>query len=228
MSPLKMIAAFLCAMLVTPGFCSQMSHIVILGKGKPVAFPRSEFSSDASVGQTNSVVRPLLVDGQVKEWTVGPPHNVTDRTFVVRRASRVNDALPDERRDRWVWESGPWLLIDRLSGHVTVLHLPDYNPALSKVVWFRDYAAYCGVSSTGKSLNAVVFQIGARKATLSKELKALTFSRSEEQSCPGIGWQKDPLRVVFREANGEERGFNVVGNLAIQTGEGEEDNSKDQ
>lgn len=41
-------------------------------------------------------VRPLLVDGRIREFTLGPAHDVTDRLFVVRRAFRVNDTLPQE------------------------------------------------------------------------------------------------------------------------------------
>jgi hypothetical protein len=173
------------------------------------------------------MVRPLLVDGHIKEWTVGQYHDVTDRTFVVRRASRINDALPSESSDRWIWESGPWLLVDRISGHVAVLHLPDYNPAVSEVIWFRDYAAYCGVNASGRSLYAVVFQIAARKAAITKELKDWAPIQVGKQACPEISWQRDPLRVIFREVSGEERSFNVVGNLAVQMGDAEEDDSKD-
>ena len=58
-------------------------------------------------------VRPLMVDGKVKEWTTGEAHDVTDRSFAVRRAVRLNDALPADHGERWVWQRGPWLLVDR-------------------------------------------------------------------------------------------------------------------
>lgn len=62
-------------------------------------------------------------------------------------------------RAGWVWQRGPWLLIDRVSDKVTALRLPDYDPTVSDVVWFRDYAAYCGLSSSGRQLYAVVVQV---------------------------------------------------------------------
>ena len=68
-----------------------------------------------------------------------------------------------------IWQRGPWLLIDRVSGKVTALRLPDYDPAVSEVSWFRDYAAYCGLNSTGHGLYAVVAQIATRKPVLSKK-----------------------------------------------------------
>jgi hypothetical protein len=37
------------------------------------------------------------VDGVLKEWTTGDAHDVTDRSFVVRRAIKLNDALPDDK-----------------------------------------------------------------------------------------------------------------------------------
>ena len=39
-------------------------------------------------------VRGLYVDDRQREWTVGDMHEVTDRSFVVRRALRINDSLP--------------------------------------------------------------------------------------------------------------------------------------
>ncbi len=42
-------------------------------------------------------IRALLVDGVLKEWTTGDAHDVTDRSFVVRRVIKVNDALPGDK-----------------------------------------------------------------------------------------------------------------------------------
>ena len=42
---------------------------------------------------------------------------------------------------------------------------------MSQVSWFRDYAAYCGVTASGKSLYAVVAQVAARKPVLAKKLR---------------------------------------------------------
>ncbi|PYY07845.1 MAG: hypothetical protein DMG61_24415, partial [Acidobacteria bacterium] len=64
-------------------------------------------------------VRALYVDSRIKEFTVGAPHDITERLFVVRRAFRVNDNLPIEpvSPPRWVWQRGGWLLADRITGH---------------------------------------------------------------------------------------------------------------
>ena len=49
----------------------------------------------------------------------------------------LNDALPGDKIEHWIWQRGPWLMVDRVKGSVTALHLPDYDPAVSNVVWFR-------------------------------------------------------------------------------------------
>jgi len=41
-------------------------------------------------------VRPLLVNNEIKEYTTGEAHEVSDHVFVVHQASRLNDALPSE------------------------------------------------------------------------------------------------------------------------------------
>ena len=41
---------------------------------------------------------------------------MTDRSFVVRRVLRLNDSLPGDKTGHWVWQRGPWLLVDRVTG----------------------------------------------------------------------------------------------------------------
>jgi hypothetical protein len=67
-------------------------------------------------------VRPLVVDGHVKEFTTGGAHDATERMLVVQRAYRLNDLLPQESGpNRWRWERGGWLLVDRVSGRVQTI-----------------------------------------------------------------------------------------------------------
>ena len=80
---------------------------------------------------------------------------------------------PASSSAHWVWQRGPWLLVDRVTGHIAALKLPDYDPSVSQVIWFRDYAAYCGVTASGKSLYAVVAQLAVRKPVLAKKLADL-------------------------------------------------------
>src|ERR1700756_2545386 len=138
-------------------------HTVVLGTGKNVPYSAIGDPAGALPTEKQLRVRPLIVDDKVREWTTGESHAITDRSFVVRRALRLNDALPGEKVEHWIWQRGPWLMVDRTNGHILALKLPEYDPAVSNVIWFRDYAAYCGVSAGGKQLYAVVSQIAARK-----------------------------------------------------------------
>jgi hypothetical protein len=51
-------------------------------------------------------IRALVIDGHVKEYAVGAPHEVPERLFVVRRASPVNDSLPEDPGPCWQWQRG--------------------------------------------------------------------------------------------------------------------------
>ena len=164
-------------------------------------------------------IRPLVVDGQVKEWTTGDAHDVTDRSFVVRRALRLNDELPGEKTKpgelRWVWQRGPWLMVDRVTGHVTALKLPDYDPGVSQVGWFRDYGAYCGVTASGKSLYAVVAQVSGRKPILAKKLAAYDPEDRSQPACGTTEWQREPLRATFHPVAGGAMSFDIIAGSAV-------------
>ena len=204
-----------------------------MGLGGVKQVPYSRVGDPAGAGPDEKVLatRALLVDGRVSEWTTGEAHDVTDRSFVVRRALRINDFLPGDSKEkrpasRWVWQRGPWLMVDRLTGRVTALKLPDYDPTASQVAWFRDYAAYCGVTSTGKSLYAVVAQVGARKPVLAKKLAGYDAGNHDWPVCGAPEWQREPLRVGFRTgAKGEPVSFDLAGGSAVlvEKGDGEGD-----
>jgi hypothetical protein len=146
---------------------------VYLGAVRHLPYSRQGDPAGAAPGEDSLPIRALLVNGEVKEWTTGDPHDVTDRSFVVRRAIRLNNSLPGDTKQQWVWQRGTWLLVDRATGRISALKLPDYDPAVSRVVWFRDYAAYCGLTPGGKSLYAVVAQLTVRRPALAKKLAAL-------------------------------------------------------
>ncbi len=187
-------------------------HTVALGAWRKVPYtPPSSNSTPAANEATTLRVRPLVIDGQVKDWTTGDIHEITDRTFVARRAVKLDDALPNETGAHWLWVLGPWLLVDRTTAHISVLHLPDFDPAVSEVVWFRDYAAYCGVNSTGKHLYAVVSQLGVRRPLVAKPLTKWTADDHPTPACAPATWQRQPLQVVFHPANGGALSYQIFG-----------------
>lgn len=134
---------FLCSL---PVLAATKIHTVVLGSVKKVPYLAADVAREDKTDEAGTLkVRPLLVDTKLKEWTTGEIHEVTERTFVVRRVLHVNDTLPGEKSAHWVWQPGPWLLVDRTSGRVSALHLPDFDASVSEVSWYRDYGAYCGV-----------------------------------------------------------------------------------
>jgi len=191
------------------------THTVALGAAKKVPYSKLGDPAGAVAGERELKIRPLVVDDLIKEWTTGEAHDVTDLSFVVRRAIRLNDALPGDKAEHWVWQRGPWLLVERRTGHVSALKLPDYDPGVSQAVWFRDYAAYCGVTSGGKSLYAVVAQVAARKAAMAKKLGTFDAGQHAEPSCGVTEWQRDPMRVTFHPAGKDAVSFDFVPGSAV-------------
>jgi hypothetical protein len=200
-------------------------HTVFLGSGKSVPYSVIGDPAGALPTEKQLRVRPLLVDDKVREWTTGESHAITDRSFVVRRALRLNDSLPGEKAEHWIWQRGPWLMIDRVKGSITALHLPDYDPAVSDVTWFRDYAAYCGLTASGKQLYAVVAQIAARKPVLAKKISAWSPGENQPPACAAAVWQKEPLRVTFQPSGATAISYDLVGLSAVlvEDGDGNDD-----
>ena len=196
-------------------------HTVFLGSGKNVPYSSVGDPAGALPGEKQLRIRALLVDGKVKEWTTGEAHNITDRTFVVRRALHLNDSLPNDKAEHWVWQRGPWLTIDRVKGSITALHLPDYDPTVSSVTWFRDYAAYCGLTASGKQLYAVVAQIAARKPILAKKLSPWLPGEAQSPACAAAVWQREPLRVTFQPSGATEVSYDLVGLSAVLVEDGD-------
>jgi hypothetical protein len=153
-------------------------------------------------------IRSLNIDGRSREFTLDEPHDVTDRVFVIRRAYRMNDALTS--RPDWKWQRDGWLQVDRGSGRVSKVSLPDFDPFYSVVSWFRDYAAYCGVTE-GQKLYAVVAQLGQRKPVLRTHIGEAKAGDNPDSECGAPVWQKQPVRVVFQPFSGQKHSFAIHG-----------------
>ena len=192
-------------------------HTVTLGAARRVPYTQPDATPDTRNDETSSLkVRALFVDEKQKEWTTGDSHDVTDRSFTIRRALRLNDALPTDAAPHWIWQPGTWLLVDRVTGHITALHLPDFDAAVSDAVWFRDYEAYCGIATTAKGgLFAVVAQLGARRPILLKQIGPWPQSNHFLPVCQSAQWQRLPMRVTLQPTAGEATTFNVVGSTSL-------------
>ena len=191
-------------------------HIITFGKWATVQCTSDFRGSSEAEKLVTLKVRPLLVDARIKEFTLGAVHEITDRSFVVRRAFRVNDSLPQESNSppHWQWKRGGWLLVDRLTGHISPVNLPDFDAADSEASWYRDYAAYCGVSDDGKKTYAVVAQVNRRKPILKKQLDAVRNGNAEIKdaggsACPVPTWQRNPSRVTFEPEGSPKQSFAI-------------------
>jgi hypothetical protein len=182
-------------LLIGSTFAAPRAHTVSLGQWRSV-----EVRSDSGEKQPMKV-RELIIDGRTREYTTGSLHEVTDRLFVVRRAYRINDALPEEKKpQQWVWRLDGWISVDRQTGHVAQLNLPAFDGDASEVSWYRDYAAYCGASDDGSKNYMVVSQLGKRKPVMRKEYPG--------PACTAPTWDRSPIRVTFTIA-GEKTSFVV-------------------
>lgn len=222
-------------LLISPGFgqatpAAKMAkppkqHAVSLGAIRRVPYtPPDTSPEDKSEDSTTLKVRPLIVDDRQREWTMGEIHEVTDRTFAVRRVMRLNDSLPAEHEAHWAWEPGPWLLVDRVTGRITALHLPEFDAAVSNVAWYRDYAAYCGIAATAKGgLLAMVAQLGARRPVVEKQIGAWPQANHFVPVCQPAEWQRAPMRVTLKPTGGEPISFDVLGTSSlVEEGDGDE------
>ena len=156
-------------------------------------------------------VRPLYVDGRLKEFTTGPSRDITDRAFVVRKVYRVNDRLPSDTKQspKWKWQRAGWLLVDRPTGRVTELHLPDFDSFYSTASWYRDYVAYCGLSSDVSRVYAVVAQIGVKKPLVRKDLGHAHGGDMPDSECDEPAWQRSPVQVTIAPKDGQPVTFAI-------------------
>lgn len=201
-------------LLVATAAAAPAGHTIFFGKWMTVKWQGEGAGPTAEIK-----VRPLYVDGRLREYTLAEPHDVTDRTFVVQQAYRLNDALPGERGPQWKWQPGGWLMIERSTGRMRRLNLPEFDPFNSLPRWYRDYAAYCGISEENGKHYAIVVQLGRRKPLLRQELGTAPAS---ELGCAAREWQRDPPRVTFT-AGSEKHTYEIRGHT-VDPAADEEDN----
>jgi hypothetical protein len=200
-------------------------HVITFGKWTSVPWLPGTVSTDDK--PLTLRIRALLVDARVKEYMIGPPHEVTDRLFVVRRAFRLNDSLPDDTAPHWQWQRGGWLLVDRASGRISPINLPDFDIFYSAGSWYRDYVAYCGISDDGKKTYAVVAQLSRRKPVLKKPLSddAVPEGAAPDSACAAPVWQRGPTRVRFEPAGGAKQTFAIRGHVVDLVNDAEDDDA---
>lgn len=169
-------------------------------------------------------VRPLIIDGKTREYVTGTPHEVTERLFAVRRVSRINDGLPDDPASKWQWQRGGWLLVDRLTGRISPLTLPDFDVMYSPASWFRDYIAYCGVSEDGSKTYTIVAQLNLRKPVLKKAVaEGVADDAAPDSACRTPIWQRAPIRVSFELSGSDKQTLAIRGHAVDMVNDPNED-----
>jgi hypothetical protein len=215
-------------LLAIPASGVAKIHVITFGKWSSVPW----FSGNGQEEKPVAIkIRALIVDGRVKEYVLATPHEITERLFVVRRVFRVNDSLPDESAPRWQWQRGGWLLVDRMTGRVSAVNLPEFDAYYSSASWYRDYAAYCGISDDGKKIFAIVAQLGRRKAVLKKQFSNdnLPDDAPPDSACLPAQWQRNPVRVSFERAGSPKETYAIRGHvidLVNDAGDEDEEASK--
>src|SRR5271155_512287 len=220
---MKTNSVILLFLLVTANHAAAAAKpkVVILGRWTTIKWVIGDDEKTA----VDVKVRPLLVDGVTREFTMGESHDVTEHQFVVRRIVKLNDAIAPDAVPRWRWQPAGWLLVDRTNAHISKLVLTDFDQFYSSVTWYRDMAAYCGLVESGDKVYAVVSQIGQRKPILHKALGPLRNGAEPESECVPPVWQRQPVRVTFQPTGADKVTFSVRGHtveVAPDTGTDEE------
>ena len=116
--------------------------------------------------------------------------------------------------------------MDRITGRVSPINLPEFDPFYSKAVWYRDYVAYCGVSDDGKNLYAMVAQLEHRKPILKKALGDAPADDVPDSACPTPSWQRQPVRVTFSSPLDQTLTYSVRGHAVDIVNDEEEEGTK--
>jgi len=209
-------------LLATAAGATTKVHVISFGKWTSVQWFLVARTDEKPLALK---IRALVVDGRVKEYMLGAPHDVTERLFVVRRAFRVNDSLAEDSGPRWQWQRGGWLLVDRMTGRVSAVNLPDFDVYYSAASWYRDYVAYCGVAEDGKKTYAMVAQLNRRKPVLKKPLSndGISEDAAPDSACSVPIWQRSPVRISFEPGGGPKQTFAIRGHVVDLVNDADEE-----
>ncbi|PYX36538.1 MAG: hypothetical protein DMG75_10125 [Acidobacteria bacterium] len=103
------------------------------------------------------------------------------------------------------------MLVDRATGHLSQISLPNFDLTYSATSWYRDYISYCGLSEDGKTVYAIVAQVGRRKPILKKSVGEVKDDGKAAYECSTPTWQRQPVRVSFQSQEGQKLTFTVRG-----------------
>lgn len=115
------------------------------------------------------------------------------------------------------------MLVDRVTGRISAINLPEFDTLYSVASWYRDYVAYCGVADDGKKTYAVVAQLSRRKLVLKKALVGgVAEDAVPDSACAAPVWQRGPTRVSFQAAGGAKETYAIRGHIVDVVNDAEE------
>ena len=71
------------------------------------------------------------------------------------------------------------------------------------------------MTSSGKSLYAVVTQVAAHKPVLARKMSAFDPESHPDPVCGPAEWQREPLRITFHPAGKDQASFDIVPGSAV-------------
>ncbi len=208
-------------LLSSKGLAAAKGHSVTFGKPFTVHWLVGT-EEDQAVSLS---IRPMVVDGQMKAYTLGPAHDINEHLFAVMRVFRLNDRLPEDKgtQPKWRWQRGGWLLIDRTSGKVSPVFMPEFDSYFSVASWYRDYVAYCGISDDADKVLNIVMQLGRKKPILRKMAGKAGPAVMPDSICGAPVWQRQPPRVTFQTLGEPGITYQVRGHAADMVRDEEEE-----
>ena len=145
--------------------------------------------------------------GQHPRQGIHPRPRARHHRPAVRRSPRLSRQRQPSLGSaaHWQWQRGGWLLVNRLTAHISPINLPEFDAFYSAATWYRDYAAYCGVSEDGKKI------LRHRRANLPPQAgskKAARRSLTARKMLPGFRLPRPhlaalPARVTFEPTAAE-------------------------
>ena len=191
--------------------------------------PYSKAGDPAGAGpeETTLKIRALLVDGRVSEWTTGDAHDVTDRSFVVRRALRINDSLPNDRpgESPQPATTEPLGLAARPVAARGSRKRPCHGPQAARLRsgqrarWL--VSRLRGLLRSNRDGQEPLCSRGAdwgAQARAGEEALAFDAENHPWPVCELPEWQREPLKVTFHPAGRDPAGLDLVGGSAVAGG----------
>lgn len=113
--------------------------------------------------------------------------------------------------------------MDRVTGRVSPINLPEFDLFYPTTSWYRGYIAYCGASDDSKKLFAVLAQMGRRKPILKKPLGEPGGEDELDSECRAQAWQRQPTRVTFEPDEDQKGTFAIRGHAVDVVNDVEEE-----